>query len=401
MAKPHATAADASAAETAARYSPAALWRRASRYVRATPIFQFYSYLYHRRPRLLLASILVNYALPIAMEALPWFLSLRKLASALRSTRNALQHDVVAARPLSQTAMAAYALMALAHTAIQTTENTLRNRVDYELRLVVRRLVLEKVVFSELGALQRSYVRAFNETVNPVLLEARISLDLYDTLYLFNFLIPNILRGSVAVMQTFSELLTLPPPVNANNNTGIGSSASNANASLRAHRVVPGFSSQQQPQPQQAPAATAEVTTTVTADTPQSQSSSSSSSLLKSLQAQSQQPQVPAIQSQSHVLASPSQVPSPPQLASPAGELLPLWAGIWAAPATLIRPLVIGVLGEVVDSVRARYGRDARTTAAQATDAAMGQVLADAVDGLAEVQVCLMDSRSEDCHVPY
>jgi len=114
---------------------------------------------------------------------------------------------VLQAKPLVFNKVLAFAGMSIAYAVINTLEQHLRARVDAECRLVIRRMVIERVLYSEMGALQRRYFIAFNEEVRPDILENRMMQDISDTLNLVNFLIPNIIRGTYAFVQAARDVL--------------------------------------------------------------------------------------------------------------------------------------------------------------------------------------------------
>lgn len=67
------------------------------------------------------------------------------------------------------------------------------------------RIFLPLTTFLSLAA-QARYFEIFNEEVRADALEARVLSDISDTLHLFNFLIPNILRGAWTLFVSAREL---------------------------------------------------------------------------------------------------------------------------------------------------------------------------------------------------
>lgn len=186
---------------------------------------EYYSYLWKNDRKLLLSTLFVNYGLPVVMESLPWYLTRSSLSKKLRDTRNALQHDVVLGRGLSLPRIVLYATMALLYAVLHSFDQLLRNRVDVANRLTVKRLVMERILYSEFGALQRRYYQLFYANEEPTArstnadnvrqsgfrvsteeLETRVLSDLHLTLHFFNFILPAFVRGIVDLAWQLNSL---------------------------------------------------------------------------------------------------------------------------------------------------------------------------------------------------
>jgi hypothetical protein len=63
--------------------------------IRRLPIVEFYHYMWLTNKPLFAATIFVNYLMPLLFEAMPWWLSRRKLSRRLRQDRNLITHRVV------------------------------------------------------------------------------------------------------------------------------------------------------------------------------------------------------------------------------------------------------------------------------------------------------------------
>ncbi len=164
-------------------------------------------YMYKTNRPVLFWTLFVNYGLPYILEKLPWYLSQRLLAKEARDTRNALQHSLVAGKPIVYSKLFTFAWASVVFSLVQTAEQILRNRVDAQNRMIVRRLIMERILYSEMGALQKTYFKAFNEEVRTDVLEGRVMNDISETLNLFNFLLPNIVRGGYEVYYSTRDLL--------------------------------------------------------------------------------------------------------------------------------------------------------------------------------------------------
>jgi hypothetical protein len=82
------------------------------------------------------------------------------------------------------------------HLVINECGTNDSNRVDLANKLVVKRLVMERILYSEIGALQSRYLELFGVTVRPDQLDSQVFNDIAATLNLVNTLIPSIIRGS-------------------------------------------------------------------------------------------------------------------------------------------------------------------------------------------------------------
>jgi ABC-type multidrug transport system fused ATPase/permease subunit len=174
--------------------------------VRALPITEFYLYMWRVDPALFVNTMFVNYGLPVLMEAAPWYLSRRKISRLLRESRNSITHRLVANEAFSDTAIGSFVLFSLVYALVQTVEQVLRTRVLLANRLLIKRLVLERILYSELGSLQEKYHEVFGEEVRTEQLEMHVFNDISETLNLFNTTIPSLLRGAYTLVGSSHDL---------------------------------------------------------------------------------------------------------------------------------------------------------------------------------------------------
>ena len=174
--------------------------------IRALPITEFYLYMWRIDPGLFCNTMFVNYGLPILMEAMPWYLSRRKISRLLRESRNSITHRLVANEAFSDTAIGNFVLFSLVFALVQTIEQVLRTRVLLANRLLIKRLVLERILYSELGSLQQRYFDVFGEEVRTEQLEMHVFNDISETLNLFNTTIPSLMRGAYTLVGSSHDL---------------------------------------------------------------------------------------------------------------------------------------------------------------------------------------------------
>lgn len=183
------------------------LWHSFCDYAQSLPIIEFYKYLWTNNRSLLYFSLFVNYLFPIVLEAAPWYFSRRLLASKLRDQRNSINHDLISGKPLERGSLGLYTLLTLVYAAIHTFDQILKNRVQLAQKLVIKRLIVERILFSEIGSLERKFQQLFGTTAaRPDQLEVRIFRDISDTLHLFNFTLPTLVRGIWTVALQGREL---------------------------------------------------------------------------------------------------------------------------------------------------------------------------------------------------
>jgi hypothetical protein len=156
---------------------------------------------------LLYYSLFVNYAFPILLEAAPWYFSRRLLASKLRDMKNTINHNLIAGKSSESGSLSLYTLLTIIYAAIHTLDQILKNRVQLAQKLVIKRLVVERILFSEIGSLERKFKLLFGtSSVRPDQLEVRVFRDINDTLHLFNFTLPTLFRGMWTVVLQSREL---------------------------------------------------------------------------------------------------------------------------------------------------------------------------------------------------
>ena len=73
-------------------------------------------------------------------------------------------------------------------------------------RMVIKRMVMEKILFSEIGALQERYRSLFGEDVRTEQLEARVYGDISMALYLFNHIVPSTIRTGFTFVRQARDL---------------------------------------------------------------------------------------------------------------------------------------------------------------------------------------------------
>ena len=193
------------------------LWLRLTR----LPIVSFYAYVYHKSPALLASTLLVNFALPIVLESLPWYLSRRHLSKLLRDNKNAIQHKLISSVPLARSVLVEFAGFSLLYSLLHTCEELLRTRLLLLNRLLIKRMLVERILWSEPGELQQRCELLFGTGgmdgsaaamdrgqggLRTELLESVVFNDINDTLTLFNSTLPSLMRSGYTLVLSSMDL---------------------------------------------------------------------------------------------------------------------------------------------------------------------------------------------------
>eukprot|EP00742_Colponemidia_sp_Colp-10_P005259 GILJ01005618.1.p1 GENE.GILJ01005618.1~~GILJ01005618.1.p1 ORF type:complete len:996 (-),score=124.65 GILJ01005618.1:18-3005(-) len=177
--------------------------------IKDTPIILFYRYLWKQNKPLLGTTLFVNYFLPMILEAGPWYLSRRKLAAQLRDVRNRIQHRMTGNRDMNTSLLVLYVGLTFGYALLQTIDVHLRSRIAVGNKFVIKRMVLERLLHSEIGALEVVREKAAllpGNAAGDRDLESRIFSDISQTLQLFNFTLPSILNGFYTLVKDGLEL---------------------------------------------------------------------------------------------------------------------------------------------------------------------------------------------------
>eukprot|EP01080_Neovahlkampfia_damariscottae_P000096 gene96-4345_t len=172
-------------------------WRDLFQKIQKLPIFIFYKYLWEKKKSHLFYNLFVNYIFPIILESLPWYFSQNKLGKELRTIKNSLQHNMLQGIGLTVEIVLNYCLYTSIYCFLQTLDRHLKNRVASLNKYSVKRLVLERLLYSEIWSLD------FYEKND---IERRISIDIQSTLNLFSFTVPNLVSNFYTILREGSEL---------------------------------------------------------------------------------------------------------------------------------------------------------------------------------------------------
>ncbi len=113
----------------------------------------------------------------VYVAAMPWYLSRRQISRLLRESRNSITHRLVGGEAFGDAAIGAFVAFSVVYAVVQTVEQVMRTRVMLANRLLIKRLVLERILYSEVGSLQQRYLAVFGEEVRTDQLEQHVFND--------------------------------------------------------------------------------------------------------------------------------------------------------------------------------------------------------------------------------
>ncbi|KAK5581476.1 hypothetical protein RB653_001509 [Dictyostelium firmibasis] len=173
-------------------------------FIYGMPISVFYRYLWLRNKTLLFKTIAVHYIVPLIIELLPWYASKRKIGNYLRTSRVEITHTMSTNGPYSHSAVIKYVLLTIYYAILDNINSHLISIVSLENRLQIRRLVMEKLLYSEIGAFD--FLRK-KKNIGPAELEYKLSSSINTTISFFTYTIPDLIASLYAFVIEGSELL--------------------------------------------------------------------------------------------------------------------------------------------------------------------------------------------------
>jgi len=169
------------------------------------PILQVYKYLWNNDRKQLFWSIFFNYLYPLLLDALPfYYLSQRKIAQRLRQTKTNVNTRMVQSAPFAAGLLKEYALLTLIYALLSTFRFQVQQRMSHQQVCLVKRMVTEKLLHSELGELEN--ILGNN---NTAALEARVMQDINKTMHLVSFVMPTLAGAVYTLVQESSALFKI------------------------------------------------------------------------------------------------------------------------------------------------------------------------------------------------
>ncbi|KAL0480059.1 ABC transporter H family member [Acrasis kona] len=162
-----------------------------------TPLIVFYGYLWRNRKSHFFLNLFTSYAMPIILESMPWYFSRFKIGRKLRELKNKIHNRMIAGNTLDLTHARTYTLLTLLYSLLENLDKHINTRVSLMNRLLVKRLVLERILYSEIWSFNEYHGRE---------LEIRISTEIQSTLKMFSFTIPNTLGSFYAIYKEAKDL---------------------------------------------------------------------------------------------------------------------------------------------------------------------------------------------------
>lgn len=164
------------------------------------PIVVFYRYMWEKNKPLLFRTIFFNYVLQFVLELLPWWASRRKVGNKLRTSRIKLNHNMVTGRDFQWKLMRDFITKTVLFALLESLNRYVKSRVSLENKFEIRRLVLERILYSEIDELDK-ITRSYSGS-----LEDKVARDITSTLNFINKYLPSLVSGLFAFLVEGSEL---------------------------------------------------------------------------------------------------------------------------------------------------------------------------------------------------
>eukprot|EP00656_Telonema_subtile_P029043 TRINITY_DN3191_c0_g1_i6.p1 TRINITY_DN3191_c0_g1~~TRINITY_DN3191_c0_g1_i6.p1 ORF type:complete len:693 (-),score=164.64 TRINITY_DN3191_c0_g1_i6:115-2193(-) len=168
------------------------------------PVLLVYSYLWKNNKRQLFTSLFFNYIYPLVLDGLPFFyLSQRRLAQELRQTKTNITTRMVQSAPLAGGLLRDYAAFTILYALLSTFRFQVQQRMAQQQIGLVKRMVMEKILHSEIGELDQI------AGDGAASLEARVMQDINKTMHLVTFVLPTITGALYTLYQEGSLLFKI------------------------------------------------------------------------------------------------------------------------------------------------------------------------------------------------
>jgi ABC-type multidrug transport system fused ATPase/permease subunit len=172
------------------------------------PIIVFYRYMWENNKPLLFRTVFFNYVLQFVLELLPWWASRRKVGNKLRTSRIKLNHNMVTGRDFQWKLMRDFITKTVLYALLESLNRYVKNRAALENKFEIRRLVLQKVLYSEIDELDK-ITKSYSGS-----LEDKVARDITSTLNFINKYLPSLVSGLYAFIVEGSELFKKRKSIN-------------------------------------------------------------------------------------------------------------------------------------------------------------------------------------------
>jgi ABC-type multidrug transport system fused ATPase/permease subunit len=172
------------------------------------PIIVFYRYMWENNKPLFLRTLFFNYVFQFILEILPWWASRRKVGNKLRTSRIKLNHNMVTGRDFQWKLMRDFVVKTVLFAILDSLNRYLKNRLSLENKFEIRRLVLERILYSEIDELDK-ITKSYSGS-----LEDKVARDITSTLNFINKYLPSLVSGIYAFVVEGSELFKKRKSIN-------------------------------------------------------------------------------------------------------------------------------------------------------------------------------------------
>ena len=166
----------------------------AFKFIYDLPFTSIVRYVYKKEPIILFTVITSNWIIPPTIELFaPWWLVPHSILSEYLTLQQDLnnQLNVIDLTSISMHVIYKIVGLTLYYSSLRTCLRYANGRINLRLRMLMRRLIMEKIVYSEIGALQNAYSSTLGYPIDPRQLERQIMRDLNSSINVIFEQIPN------------------------------------------------------------------------------------------------------------------------------------------------------------------------------------------------------------------
>ena len=181
----------------------------AFKFIYDLPFTSIVRYVYHKEPLILFTVITSNWLIPPTIEWIaPWWMVPHSILSEYLQLQSDLnqQLNVIDLSTISIKIIYKIVGLTLYYSSLRTCTRYINGRINLKLRMLMRRLIMEKIIYSEIGALQIAYASTLGYPIDPRQLERQIMRDLNSSINVIFEQIPNTFTHSSRLCKNIYTL---------------------------------------------------------------------------------------------------------------------------------------------------------------------------------------------------
>eukprot|EP01083_Nonionella_stella_P302010 1039328_1 len=173
------------------------------------PFTSIVRYVYKKEPLILFTVIGSNWILPSIVELIaPWYLCTHSILSETMTLQQDINQQLNAMDVSTIPIYVLYKIVGLTlyYSSLRTITRYFNGRINLRLRILMRRLIMEKIIYSEIDSLQNAYQTSLGYPVNPRALERTIMRDLNSSINVIFEQIPSTFKHSSRLSRNVYNL---------------------------------------------------------------------------------------------------------------------------------------------------------------------------------------------------